>query len=942
MGNQDKNPDQNSRKSRSSRPEPVHSGLRPWLAAVFGLFALLGINSFYLLAVTVAEKVLKSQFQDSFYQWMFLVHLVLGVLIILPFVVFGFWHLKRSWSHPNRRAVKAGMGLFIASLLLLISGVLLTRIEGILEIRSPAWRTIFYATHVATPMVTIWLFVLHRLAGVPIRWAVSYRWSFAGLLFVLLMLVWHQYSVPPGMTPAAGDQYFEPSLARTSDGKFIEAHRLMRDDSCRECHPDVHSRWSESAHRFSSFNNPAYLASVKNTRDFLMERDGDVHASRFCAGCHDPVPFFSGAFDDPDFDMDNHPTAHAAITCTVCHAIESVPGPRGNGEYVIGQPELYPFAMSEDPLLKWVNRQLIKAKPAFHKKTYLKPLHEQAEFCGSCHKVHIPEELNHYKWLRGQNHYDSWLLSGVSGHGVASFYYPAQAENDCNGCHMPAMPSTDFGAKDITGTGILSVHDHLFPGANTAMRAMVGTSESSLEVHRKFLEGSIDVDIFGIRRGDDVDAPLEAPIHPRVPAIEPGETILVQTVLRTMGMGHHFTEGTADSNQTWVSMEVFLDGEPIASSGLLDEKGVLDPWSHMMNALVLDREGNRIHERNVEDIFIALYNHQIPPGAADSLHYRLDVPNAPGSKLTVRAKALYRKFDTHFLSLFMDGERNDLPVVTLGEDEVTFVIGGPEVEIDIEESKPTWMRWNDYGIGMLRKGAKGAVRGELVTAISAFEEVTRLGRPDGAMNKARALIKAGRLDEAALSLDKAAQHDPPPPPWSLDWFGSLVNRENGYYDAALTTLLRLYETRYPGAAERGFDFSRDVRLLNELGTVCFAIARQREEGKSENLQIALNWFDKVLVEDPENTSAHWNLAQIHDLLALDQNQGADSPSDSVDHAAKANFHRSEHSRYKVDDNARDVAVSAHRSNNPPANASAEAIVIYPLQPIESGEEEGKK
>ena len=83
------------------------------------------------------KRFSKVSFQDSFYQWMFLVHLVLGVLIILPFVVFGFWHLKRSWSHPNRRAVKAGMGLFIASLLLLISGVLLTRIEGILEIRSP-------------------------------------------------------------------------------------------------------------------------------------------------------------------------------------------------------------------------------------------------------------------------------------------------------------------------------------------------------------------------------------------------------------------------------------------------------------------------------------------------------------------------------------------------------------------------------------------------------------------------------------------------------------------------------------------------------------------------------------------------------------------------------------------------------------------------------------
>ena len=30
--------------------------------------------------------------------------------------------------------------------------------------------------------------------------------------------------------------------------------------------------------------------------------DGNVQGSRFCAGCHDPVPFFSGAFDDPKFD----------------------------------------------------------------------------------------------------------------------------------------------------------------------------------------------------------------------------------------------------------------------------------------------------------------------------------------------------------------------------------------------------------------------------------------------------------------------------------------------------------------------------------------------------------------------------------------------------------------------------------------------------------------
>jgi hypothetical protein len=55
-----------------------------------------------------------------------------------------------------------------------------------------------------------------------------------------------------------------------------------------------------------------------------MDRDGSVQAARFCAGCHDLVPFFSGAFDDPDFDDVNHPTAQAGITCTGCHAITNV------------------------------------------------------------------------------------------------------------------------------------------------------------------------------------------------------------------------------------------------------------------------------------------------------------------------------------------------------------------------------------------------------------------------------------------------------------------------------------------------------------------------------------------------------------------------------------------------------------------------------------------
>src|SRR5205814_2632936 len=128
-----------------------------------------------------------------------------------------------------------------------------------------------------------------------------------------------------------------------------------------------------SAHKFSSFNNPAYLFSVRETRKVARERDGDVKASRWCAGCHDPVPFLSGAFDDPNFDDVNHPTAHAGITCTVCHAVTAVHGTVGNGGDTIEEPAHYPLPQSTNPPLPGANNQKGKAQPGSHKQTVPQP-----------------------------------------------------------------------------------------------------------------------------------------------------------------------------------------------------------------------------------------------------------------------------------------------------------------------------------------------------------------------------------------------------------------------------------------------------------------------------------------------------------------------------------------------------------------------------------------
>jgi len=360
--------------------------------------------------------------------------------------------------------------------------------------------------------------------------------------------------------PESGERYFFPSLARTSTGDFIPSSTMMMDSYCQECHEETHERWSNSAHRFSSFNNPAYLFSVRETRKMALERDGDVQAARWCAGCHDPVPFFSGAFDDPLFDDVNHETSQSGLTCTACHAITNVNSTRGNADYTIEEPLHYPFATSESEFLRWVNRTLVKAKPAFHKKTFLKPLHKSAEFCSACHKVHLPPELNQYKWLRGQNHYDTYLQSGVSGHGVQSFYYPPKATHDCSTCHMPLLESADFGARDFDATGVRKGHDHQFPSANTAIPHLRELPDWVNESHRKFLDGVMRVDLVGVKEEGRIDGELHAPLRPAVPELVPGRSYLLETVIRTLKMGHVFTQGTADSNEVWLDVTVTSGG----------------------------------------------------------------------------------------------------------------------------------------------------------------------------------------------------------------------------------------------------------------------------------------------------------------------------------------------------------------------------------------------
>jgi hypothetical protein len=872
--------------------------LKVLLTIVFAATALLGVTGTYLLSIRLFEWLRERTYTNAFTLWMFVVHILAGVAITLPFLAFGIIHYLKSRHRKNRLAVKLGLALFAAGIAVVVTGLALIQLEKLPQLPTGSVsRWVVWGLHVAVPVLAVFLYVQHRRAGPDINWRVGYAWGGVVAVFIAVMLVLHTQDPRRwGLVgPREGAIYFDPSKSRTATGMFIPAKALMMDTYCMKCHEDIYNDHYHSAHKFSSFNNPAYAFSVNKTRELGMQRDHHPRASRWCAGCHDPVPFFSGAFDNPNYDFKNDPTAHAGITCVVCHGMTNINDVTGNGAYTIEEPEHYPWAYSDNPFLQWMNNQLVKAKPDFHRKTFMKPFHRGAqlgsEFCSACHKVSLPVELNHYKeFLRGQNHSDSYQLSGVSGHGARSFNYPEKAKGSCTACHMPLKPSNDFGRRDFDGSGVLKVHDHLFPAANTGLPWMLSLDpkhadhadgfRAAAARHAAFLrsmspDGSapnLRIDLFGLKDGDSVEAPLIAPLRPQLPRLRPGATYLVEVVIRTLAVGHHFTQGTADSNEVWVECIAKSGDRILARSGNLqgpDDSGALDEWAHRVNVLMLDRNGNRINRRNPEDIFTPLYDHQIPPGAAQVVHYRLQVPKDVTAPIELNVRLRYRKFDFEYMALVHGGEDKvpKLPITDLCSDRVVLPVeGGADVDKQESPIAPAWQRWNDYGIGLLLQGKKG---GELKQAKEAFSKLIPMGdkaRANGHVNRARVFFEEGNQEAAAKDLEAALKAGAPW--WTVAWLNGRISLELGGTEADLDRAIDYFqrvvspEQRSSDLVERGFDFSKDYIVINDLAQTLFERAKKERGAPAARdalLLRAIEQYNRTLALEPEDLEAHYRL-----------------------------------------------------------------------------------
>ena len=892
-----------------------------------------------------------------------LLHVGLGTAAVLA----GLFFWRNTWGSFSRFGR-------IALLLLLASGLL-----GIFLIwTGTSWPYQDYRTfHILSAYIGV-LTLLVALLRQGRGWQTLATVTALSIMFPIGVRVWdslypdtsmriaNPLQVPTEMEEegAGPESPFFPSSSNTNVGHTIPSTFFMEPESCAGsgCHPDIYRQWNSSAHHFSSFNNQWYRKSIEYMQDVIGTR-----SSKWCGGCHDHAVFFNGMMDRPIKEQLDRPEAHAGLTCTSCHSIVAVGSSMGNGHFVIEYPPLHDLATSKNHFVRAVHDFVVRLDPGPHKNTFMKPFFREqtAEYCSTCHKVHLDIPVNNYRWIRGFNDYDSWQASGVSGQGARSFYYPETPKN-CTDCHMPLVESDDAGNID----GL--VHSHRFPAANTALPFVNGDEEQLRAVTEFLQDDQVGVDIFALSEVSTADGDekhlvssgaepqtastfaegdelgfavgratgytslrqIVAPLDRVKPTVRRGETIRIDVVVRTKKVGHFFPGGTVDAFDVWVELKaedengrlIFWSGHvPKEENG---RKGPVDAGAHFYRAFLLDEKGNPINKRNAWAARSVLYVRLIPPGAADTVHFRLQIPEDCGERIFLTAKVNYRKFSWWNTQWAFAGIRDpedpnpdvgkgydggkwlfagdtsevsgklkeipDLPITTMAQAQTELKVLPADGERPKQESvlhSDDLFRWNDYGIGLL-------LQGDLKAAEEIFQRVTRIdpSYADGWVNVGRVRVREGRTEEAQDVLLKALEVDPELA--KTHFFLALTYKSQGEYDKALQHLGQARE-----------EYPRDRVVLNQIGRILF-LRRQYQE--------AVDVLHEVLRIDPEDLQAHYNLMLAYRGLG---------------NREMALREQKLYLRFKADESSQAIT-GPYRRANPQDNNERQAIHEHDSYPLE--------
>jgi hypothetical protein len=266
----------------------------------------------------------------------------------------------------------------------------------------------------------------------------------------------------------------------------------------------------------------------------------------------------------------------------------------------------------------------LRAVPDSHRETLLRPVIRQAELCGSCHNLRLPDGS------AVEPTFDEWKDSP----------YPARGMT-CQSCHFPQAqaPKADSSLPQTVGA-----HGGL-PGAPSSLPGLA--DDATL-----------------LQKAATLDASL---------AVSPTDSaaLMATVTITNSGAGHHLPTGANDLRQMWLEL-VLRDaaGQVVWTSGVLDKYGALDPGAVQFHKVLGDANGRPIDLHRIWIATQVLQDTSLLPLETRRIPYRIVLPASAQAPYTLSVRLLYRDVSQAFAEFAMDRAVTDLPTREMAQAKV--------------------------------------------------------------------------------------------------------------------------------------------------------------------------------------------------------------------------------------------------------------------------------
>jgi len=624
---------------------------------------------------------------DSWHQWTYLVHSLVGVVLALIALPYTFSHVKRTVG------VRKPMVILVGSLSLLsLFGLIGTGIYIIIfgQLEALAW---IFQSHIVLGVVIILMVLIHiilymsslnkqRRGKKSTKFPTLTLSLFRNTLIVnvVILLIITGASIGYNAIPLSyqdktmiepyelsyGEHPFRPSQTETSvEGHFVDARRIAGSDDCGSCHEAITRQWMASMHRQAA-NDQSYVSNVS----LLSEKKG-ITTTRYCEGCHAPVALLTGQLTPGGQHGGVSGTLANAegISCMACHGIHKIAHLKGVASYEFTPKNDYLFADREGLIFKKIRNFLIRIHPQQHKLDLAPPILSDSSMCATCHAQFMDKDVNKWGWVKMQDEYSAWLASPYSGQSDQTFSH--ENVKRCQDCHFPLITANDPSANKDG-----QVRSHFSLGSNTAIPWYTG-DEAQLKRTREFLQANkININIELPTRLDATQTDLlirnEITQYAETPSyFYLGETAKIRMTVTNNQVGHDFPGGTIDINEAWLHFRVTdTQNKVIFESGAMESDATVDAKAHFYRAIAIDRHGNEVWKHDLFNMIGERNRNVIKARGTDIVDYQFKIPGWAKGPLSMTAVLRYRKFNMKYAKWALKQETLDLPIVDVAKDTI--------------------------------------------------------------------------------------------------------------------------------------------------------------------------------------------------------------------------------------------------------------------------------